>query len=149
MKDFLKANTDLQLNDSIKCFGSDWYVCNSLGYWNLVNLQGTDAVSINFSKNINFELFVEDFYEMSYEHLVQFIEHKYHIEKDRKYFDKYILGGTMCLFRKERALREKLLKLRERGSTYMSEDDDPEVEARKTIGNIKQYLKDIKKRGEK
>ena len=51
----------------------------------------------------------------------------------------------MCLFKKERALREKLLKLRERGIVYMSEDDDPEVEARKTMDNIKQHLKDTKK----
>lgn len=91
MKDFLKANADLQLNESVKGVGSDWYICNSLGYWNLVNLQGTDAVSINFSKYINFELFVEDFYEMSYDHLVQFIEWKCNIERDRKFFNKYIL----------------------------------------------------------
>lgn len=54
----------------------------------------------------------------------------------------------MCLFKKERGLRKKLLKIQERGVMYMSEDDDPEVEARKTLNNIKKYLNAIKeKRG--
>ncbi|MBQ0114083.1 MAG: hypothetical protein KBT03_13215 [Bacteroidales bacterium] len=74
-----------------KSVGCDWYISNKVGVWNIVNFQGTDAVSINLGKIIDYDLFAKHFYEMSYDHLVSFIENKWHTEKDYKFFDKYIV----------------------------------------------------------
>lgn len=87
----MESLKELLESGEAKSVGCDWYISNKVGVWNIVNFQGTDAVSINLSKVINYELFTEHFYEMSYDHLVSFIENKWHVEKDRKFFDKYIV----------------------------------------------------------
>ena len=92
MCDFIKENVDLKNNQNVKGIGSNWYICNTFGVWNLVNFQGTDAVSINFSKKIDCKTFVEDFYGMHYDELVIFIEDKCNKEANRGYFDKYIIN---------------------------------------------------------
>lgn len=87
----MESLKELLESGEAKSVGCDWYISNKVGVWNIVNFQGTDAVSINLSEVINYELFTEHFYEMSYDHLVSFIENKWHVEKDRKFFDKYIV----------------------------------------------------------
>ena len=71
--------------------GNGWYISNQCNVWNVVNIDSTDAFSINFSEKINCKLFINDYGIMSYHHLKSFIENKCNIERDTDYFNKYIL----------------------------------------------------------
>ena len=55
----------------------------------VVDIEGTDGFSINFSGNVNINLFINHFKDMSFLGLKSFIEKKW--REDKEYFNKYIL----------------------------------------------------------
>ena len=55
----------------------------------VVDIEGTDGFSINFSDNVNTDLFIKHFQDMTFLGLKSFVEKKW--REDREYFNKYIL----------------------------------------------------------
>ena len=55
----------------------------------VVDIEGTDGFSINFSDQVDVDLFIEHFKDMSFLGLKSFIEKKW--REDKMYFNKYIL----------------------------------------------------------
>lgn len=55
----------------------------------VVDIEGTDGFSINFSDNVNIDLFIKHFEDMTFLGLKSFVEKKW--REDKKYFNKYIL----------------------------------------------------------
>ena len=65
-----------------------WHVYWDDGVCLVINIEGTDGFSINFSDNVNKCLFIEDFKHMSFLELKSFLEKKW--REDKEYFNKYI-----------------------------------------------------------
>ena len=55
----------------------------------VVDIEGTDGFSISFSDQVDINLFIEHFKDMSFLGLKSFIEKKW--REDKEYFNKYIL----------------------------------------------------------
>lgn len=55
----------------------------------VVDVEGTDGFSINFSDQVDINLFIEHFKDMTFLGLKSFIEKKW--REDEEYFNKYIL----------------------------------------------------------
>lgn len=66
----------------------NWNIVSDDGELLVVNLEGTDGFSINFSDNVNINLFIEHFKNMSFLGLKSFLEKKW--REDKEYFNKYI-----------------------------------------------------------
>ena len=70
-------------------FCENWYIYSDEGIGIVVNLEGTDGFSINFSDQVDINIFIEHFKDMSFLGLKSFIEKKW--REDKEYFNKYIL----------------------------------------------------------
>lgn len=55
----------------------------------VVDIEGTDGFRINFSDQVDINLFIEHFKDMTFLGLKSFIEKKW--REDKEYFNKYIL----------------------------------------------------------
>ena len=75
----------------VKAVVNDWYIIKMFT-WEISNLDGTDCFSINIHDNIDYEAFARNHSHMNYEELRKFVEHKYHVEKDKMYFLVYAVG---------------------------------------------------------
>ena len=66
-----------------------WNIFSDEGTLLVVDIEGTDGFSINFSDQVDINLFIEHFKDMSFLGLKSFIEKKW--REDNEYFDKYVL----------------------------------------------------------
>ena len=67
----------------------NWNIFSDEGTLIVVDIEGTDRFSINFSDQVDINLFIEHFKDMSFLGLKSFIEKKW--REDKECFDKYVL----------------------------------------------------------
>ena len=67
----------------------NWNIFSDEGKLLVVDIEGTDGFSINFSYQVDVNLFIEHFKDMSFLGLKSFIEKKW--REDKECFDKYVL----------------------------------------------------------
>ena len=67
----------------------NWNIFSDEGTLLVVDIEGTDGFSIKFSDQVDINLFIEHFKDMSFLGLKSFIEKKW--REDKEYFNKYIL----------------------------------------------------------
>ena len=67
----------------------NWNIFSDEDMLLVVDIEGTDGFSINFSDQVDINLFIEHFKDMTFLSLKSFIEKKW--REDKEYFNKYIL----------------------------------------------------------